>query len=152
MKTTSLILVAVLCCTVVGCASRHVANPDRWRSQAAKVTIGMTRGEVEKLLPPHPKSPLTTGGTGGSQSVAYWVDEHWCVSIAYDYTGVPRDEKGMALDMASPQNKVLTKPILSQEAMPVVDVKSIETIEQSDGETTSKPAPFHGTASEASHP
>ena len=141
MKTTSLILAAALCSTVVGCAPRDVASPDNWRGQAAKVTIGMPRGEVEKLLPPHPKSPITTGGTGGSQSVTYWVDEHWCVSIAYDYTGVPRDEKGMAIDMNSPQNKVLAVAVLSQKEMPVVEVTSIEIIEQSDGAVTQETAP-----------
>lgn len=128
MKTTSLILAATLCSAVVGCASLHGANPDHWRSQVTKVTIGMSRGEVERLLPPHPKSLRTMSGTGGSQSVAYWLDEHWCVSIAYDYTGVPRDAKGVALDMTSPQNKVLTKPILTQKEMPVIDVKSLETL------------------------
>ena len=30
--------------------------------------------------------------------------------------------------MTSPQNKVLTKPILTQKEMPVIDVKSLETL------------------------
>lgn len=128
MKTSALILAATLCSAVVGGASLHGANPDHWRRQVAQVTLGMPRGEVEKLLPPHPKSLLTMSGTGGSQSVTYWLDEHWCVSIAYDYTEVPRGAKGVALDTTSPQNKVLTKPILTQKEMPVMDVKSLEIL------------------------
>jgi len=130
----SLTILAILCTSVLGCSSLLVEGRDYWSGQVAKVRIGMPRAEVEKLLPPHPKSPVTAGGTGGSQSVAYWVDEDWCVSIAYDYTGVPRDDKGMALSLQSPQNRVLTAPVLSRKKMPVVEVKSIMTIEQQGGE------------------
>ena len=110
MKTTARILAATLCSLVVGCDSRHGADPDPWRSQVAKVTLGMPRGEVEKLLPAHPKSPLMMSGTGGSQSVTYWL------------------ATGTAPDMSSPQNKVLTKPVLTPREMPFMDVKSLEIL------------------------
>jgi hypothetical protein len=73
---------------------------------------------------------MTMVGTGGSQSVRYWVDENWSVNIAYDYTGVPRDARGTALDVTSPHNKVLTVAALKQSKMPAIEVKSIGTIEQ----------------------
>lgn len=128
MKTASRILAVTLCSVVVGCDSRHGANPDPWRSRAVKVTLGMPRAEVEQLLPPHPKSPRIMSGTGGSQSVVYWLDEHWCLSLAYDYTGGPRDAKGTTLDMASPQNKVLTQPVLTQREMPASNIKNLEPL------------------------
>jgi hypothetical protein len=132
-KMRFLIMLAILCGSVLGCTSPLIESGDHWRGQVAKVTIGMPRAEVEKILPPYPRSPVTTGGTGGSQSVAYWVGQDWCVSIAYDYTGVPRDDKGMALSRQSPENRVLTMPVLSRKTMPVVEVKSIMTIEQQGG-------------------
>lgn len=128
MKTAARILAATLCSLVVGCDSRHVADPDPWRSQVAKVTLGMPRGEVEKLLPPHPKSPLMMSGTGGSQSVTYWLDEQWCVSLAYDHTRGPGEATRTTPDMSSPQNKVLTKPVLTPREMPFLDVKSLEAL------------------------
>ncbi len=128
MKTASLILTVALWSAVVGCDSRHGANPDPWRSRAAKVTLGMPRAEVEQLLPPHPKSPRIMSGTGGSQSVVYWLDEHWCVSLAYDYTRGPQEAKGTTLEMASPQNKVLTQPVLTQREMPVSNLKNLEPL------------------------
>lgn len=63
MKTAARILAATLCSLVVGCDSRHGADPDPWRSQVAKVTLGMPRGGVEQLLPPHPSiTPSSTAG------------------------------------------------------------------------------------------
>lgn len=133
MKTAKAIALTLLCAAAFGCISRLAANGNEWPSQVAKVKIGMPRLEVERLLPPHPKSPRMTLVQGGSQSVTYWVDANWSVSIAFDYTGIPRDEKGKALDTYSPQNKVLTAPVLTRKKMPVVEVKSIETIEQQGG-------------------
>ena len=129
MKTTFTIMLALVCAVACGCISRSAADGAHWRDQVSKVTIGMPRSVVDALLPPHPKSPKTTIVSGGSQSEAYWVDDHWCISVAYDYTGVPRDEKGMALARTSPQNKLLTAPVLSQKKMPIVEVKEIKTIE-----------------------
>lgn len=128
MKTAARILAATLCSLVVGCDSRPGGNSDPLRSQVAKVTLGMPRGEVEKLLPAHPKSPLMMSGTGGSQSVTYWLDEDWCVSLAYDHTRAPGEAMGTTPDMSSPQNKVLTKPVLTPREMPFMDVKSLETL------------------------
>lgn len=129
MKITSGSLIALLCVIAFGCTSRVASNADLWRDRAAQVTVGMTRTEVETLLPLYPSSPITTVKSGGSQSTTYWVDENWNVSVAYDYTGIPRDAKGTALDITSPQNRVLMVPVLSQAKMPNVEVKTIETIE-----------------------
>ena len=130
MKIASVALIAPLCILTFGCKSPVAVNGDYWQSKASQIAVGMTRAEVEKLLPRHPRSPMTTVVTGGSQSVRYWVDENWSVNIAYDYTGVPRDARGTALDVTSPHNKVLTVAALKQSKMPAIEVKSIGTIEQ----------------------
>ena len=142
MKIALLFVTAILCVHVVGCKSSPVTQVYRWQSKATQVTVGMTRAEVEKFLPPHPQSPVTTTGTGGGQGVTYWVDANWCVSVAYDYTGVPRDEKGTALDTYSSENRVTRAPVLAQRQMPpAIEVTSIETIEQNPGGDSLKAAP-----------
>ncbi len=83
---------------LAGCATL-LSQPDDeqyWSAQISSVRIGMTRGEVEKILPVwHERNPqgLISGPgeastiTGGGQSVAYWVSPDWRVFIIYDVTG-----------------------------------------------------------------
>jgi hypothetical protein len=142
MKIALLLVTAILCVNIVGCKSAPGTRVYRWQNKAAQVTVGMTRAEVEKLLPPHPQSPVTTTGTGSGQGVTYWVDANWVVTVAYDYTGVLRDEKGAALDTYSSENRVLMAPVLSRRMMPpVIEVTTIETIEQNPGGDSLKAAP-----------
>lgn len=144
MKTSRDILVlAVLCMLVLGCNSTTTSNQgDHWQHQANQVTVGMTRSQVEKLLPPLPQSPHMTLEGGGSQGESYWLDTNWLVRVTFDYTGIPRDSRGKAVSTKSPQNKLLAPPTLFQKAMPSVYVKTIETIEPSvdgDGKPTPQP-------------
>ena len=131
MKSTVRILLSLSWVFACGCVSRVAADGANWRNQAEKVTMDMPRSEVEKWLPPHPSSPHTTSKSGSSQYVMYWVDENWHVAILYDYTGIPRDEKGMALSLVSPENKVKSKPVLSRKPMPVFEFKTMKTAEKS---------------------
>lgn len=127
MKSIVGILLSLSWVFACGCVSRVPADGAKWRNQAEKVTMGMPRSVVETLLPPHPRSPRVTSATGGSQFAWYWVDENWYVSIEYDYTGIPRDEKGRALDPFCPENKVLSKPVLSRKPMSVFEFKNMKT-------------------------
>ena len=131
MKAIVKILLAIIVAVACGCISRVAADGVIWRNQAEKVTMDMPRSEVEKWLPPHPSSLHATSKSGGSQYVMYWVDENWHVAILYDYTGIPRDEKGMALSLVSPENKVKSKPVLSRKPMPVFEFKTMKTAEKS---------------------
>jgi hypothetical protein len=79
-------LALVLSGGLIGCSTN-------WRAKAAKVTVGMTRGQVEKILPmwSNPNSqmqrPEVAMVTGGGQECLYWVSENWRVAVNYDYTG-----------------------------------------------------------------
>ncbi len=78
--------------------------PIDWRARAAMVKVGMTRAEVEKILPmfPQPDSkypfPLCRAYTesygGGVIFTSYLVSEDWEVTICYDYSG-PADAKSL---------------------------------------------------------
>ena len=121
MKIASISLIAFLCVIALGCKSQSVTtNTNTWQDKAALVTVGMTRLEVEKLLPRHSKSTVTTTLTGGSQSSRYWVDKDWSVSITYDYSGISQESKDAAHDMTSPHNKVLTVPVVARAKMPEI--------------------------------
>ena len=78
-----------------------------WEARVKQVRVGMTRGEVERLLPPYSPGKgetwnyiytgRTTIGTGGAQGNTYYVAPGWHVSACYDYAGIPRDANGTAL-------------------------------------------------------
>ena len=91
----------ILCLTLVvsaglcGCSTSS-GDFHKWQTKAAQVTVGMTREQVEKLLPPwqYPDQSkqfgppvITAIGTGPGQGVCYWVSEYTQVSLRYDYTG-----------------------------------------------------------------
>lgn len=130
MKTSKDILGhAALCMLVLGCSSTTTSNQGaHWQHHANQVTVGMTRSQVEKLLPALPQSPHMTFKGGGSQGEVYWLDTNWLVRVTYDYTGIPRDSRGQAVSTKSPQNKLLAPPTLFQTAMPSVDVKTISAL------------------------
>ena len=141
MKKTILIAVVL----AAGCAA--LRTQDRWSAQVARVEIGMTRAEVTNLLPRHVQSPRTVIGTGSGQAESFWVDYKWKITIRYDYTGVPRDDEGMALSSESAENRVTSTPVLTREAMPPpIQVESIETrgIKQVAAPLPSEGAPSEG--------
>ena len=117
---------------VVGCTPTDQSTAT-WQSKINQVRVGMTRSEVERLLPQHPSSPLTRTVTGSTQGETYWVDPLWKVAVVYDYTGIPRDSSGKALSHESPGNKVLAIPTLTREDMPEpIKIDSIKVIENTE--------------------
>ncbi len=86
-----------------GCGAERDAakeSPIDWPARAATVKVGMTRAEVEEILPrwePPYKPPLGTnapitpghylaiygGGAGVSGREIYWVSEDWEVTVCY---------------------------------------------------------------------
>lgn len=62
-----------------------------WEARATEVTIGMTRAEVDKILPEasnHPDTaPRMSWLNGVGTATSYWVAEGWLVTVQYDSTG-----------------------------------------------------------------
>ena len=112
----------------VGCKSEQVDNSITWSSKVADISVGMKRSDVERILPSGCGGLMI--GSGGSQTEIYFVDETWQISVGYDYTGIPRDENGKALSSTSPDNRVLTAPVLSKRTnghgLESKQIKSIE--------------------------
>jgi hypothetical protein len=130
----AVLLTMILGAFAMACSTNRLSKAEYWQDRAAKVTAGMSRAEVEKLLPPHTYSPKTTLRSGSAQCNKYWLDEDWSVSILYDYTGIPRDADGNAMATRSPHNKILSIPVLSKEEMPTrikpIRIKTIQTSKQ----------------------
>lgn len=83
-----------------------------WTARVAQVHVGMRRAEVERILPPVVAGYRGTTITGGAQGVHYYVAPGYSITIFYDYTGVQRDSKGLALFYESPENRVVEAPKL----------------------------------------
>lgn len=112
-----------------------------WEARLKKVQVGMTRAEVEKLLPkyvappaPTPESGLllipysmsATTKTGGSQSIRYYVSPGWCVSVSYDYAGVTVENSKGGGGYERPENKVLAPVILNYQVEPATKPVKVE--------------------------
>lgn len=67
---------------------------------------GMPREQVERILPPHQDLCMPLRRLG-YQIIQYWVDEHWFVSVTYDYTGAQIDKEQRIRILDSPRNRVL---------------------------------------------
>ncbi len=96
-----------------------------WKDKAAQVKVGMSRSEVEKLLPSSHSRWFIIDGGGGYQSWTYSLDEHWKVRIVYDYTGWlnKKDKWHGDRDGYSLMNKVLVVPMLwKHDEMPALSV------------------------------
>jgi hypothetical protein len=129
MAHNTILLIVLLCTMSIGCKSKQVDSSMALRSKVAKISVGMKRSDVERILPSY--SGGIGIGSGGSQTEIYFVDETWQVSVGYDYTGVPRDENGKALSSMSPDNRVLTAPVLSKRTNGHgLESKQIKSIEQ----------------------
>jgi hypothetical protein len=97
-----------------------VPQSEYWKARSKQVRVGMTRREVERLLPPYSLNPDElwneiyagggTFGSGGSQVNLYYVAPGWQVTACYDYTGIPRDAAGTALPgrLEHADNRLLT--------------------------------------------
>jgi hypothetical protein len=84
---------AVLCGVLLGCstAAQRSADSSEWGTRAARVTVGMTRAQVNGILPlwfgPNPAALLgqpvvSTLGAGSTE--VYWVSDDWRVTVIYD--------------------------------------------------------------------
>jgi hypothetical protein len=114
LKITRTILLQTLAITCLGgCAIKPHAATDpayiaafqaerlHWDRLARQTYTGMTRAEVEHILPPDTSLPGITGGAawiskGKSRSQAhteewYFVSSHFICNIEYDFTGLKYD-------------------------------------------------------------
>lgn len=103
-----------------------------WEARIKKVQPGMTRAEVEKILPYYvapapapgsgqllmPYSGRVTTGTGSRQVMRYYVSPGWCVLVCYDYTGVTPENSKDEVGYQRPENKVLAPVILEYQPEP----------------------------------
>jgi hypothetical protein len=72
-----------------------------WREKVNRVTVGMTKAEVLKILPPFKDAPESAEhGSGDSHIVSYRLDHHWMVTVYYRNPG-----------------KVLAPPTLTRRAL-----------------------------------
>ena len=97
---------------------RGSARKSAWQQRIERVELGMSRREVELVLPCHSMSPQVTITQEGGQVTTYWLDRFWKVSISYNDTGVPRDDGGKALSLVSPINKLVVIPKLIRDDIP----------------------------------
>lgn len=108
MRVTPTLLTVAMVFLLSACASQHqqISSSDiDWEKRAKEVPIGMTRGEVDKILPvwDGPKGSLLTapriGTTTGSAWVeTYWVSRDWRVTIIYDNSGGEGSEHNRVRD------------------------------------------------------
>lgn len=72
------------------------AAEQNWPTEASRVKMGMTRGEVEKIFPPWTgldpqQQPLTPPEIctlmDNGQAWCYWVSPDWRMIVSYDFTG-----------------------------------------------------------------
>src|SRR5262245_48929295 len=95
MPLHNFVAVTVIVLSLAGCVSNDPAHPPHseayWHQQIAKVHRGMSREEVEKLLPARSEDEerLVPGG----RSSEYAVDSAWRVEVPYDSHGFVADEK-----------------------------------------------------------
>jgi hypothetical protein len=85
-----------------------------WRQQIALVQIGMRRGDVEKILPPHTQPDLPITG-GGGYLLSYGLDSVWRVSMWCSIQGLRSELRTNNFA----ETKVLDTPLLSK--IPVVE-------------------------------
>lgn len=108
-----------------------LASGNPWLQKVTQVRRGMSRSQVEKILPPHPKYSLQSKSMMGSgQNITYQLDMHWRVSIWYDYTGAAEDENGTLSGGDSPQNKVMRLPVLEYSDLTVYTPVTVEVIKR----------------------
>ncbi len=74
-------LILVLTVFAAGCSSY-------WVRKADKIKIGMSRPEVEKILPMYNDSPYFVSAEGDTIAYTYWVAPDWKVTLYYDFYGM----------------------------------------------------------------
>jgi len=92
------VMAAVVALLAAGGAARAAEKeaPIDWPARAATVKVGMTRAEVEKILPKMKKTPgsknpyETTTTTASWNRASYMVADGWRVIVTYDYSGAAK--------------------------------------------------------------
>jgi hypothetical protein len=115
MKRLPVFLIALASVIACGCTSHTAVHRIDWHSRTAQVNVGMTRSEVEKLLPPLPGSPCPSAGGGGSYTVFYWVATNLQVRLTYGSSHT---------DLS---NRLLSEPDLSERPEAVGPMKIRDT-------------------------
>jgi hypothetical protein len=108
------------------------------RLRLDQVQVGMTRAQVNKIIPKYKGSPKGTIINGGAQFETYWIDQRWKVTIGFDYTGVTRDKSGKALERVNLGNKLISKPQLIREDMPAPHSWIPKTEQVADGKPVTR--------------
>ncbi|MCX6900558.1 MAG: hypothetical protein NT105_17905 [Verrucomicrobia bacterium] len=85
-----------------------------WPARAATVKVGMTRAEVEKILPKlqHPRGSTVSYGsitmTDSWNAAVYWVSQDWRVTVKYDYSGAVKPVTATTMQACvGPANRVI---------------------------------------------
>ncbi|MCX6908327.1 MAG: hypothetical protein NTY01_09815 [Verrucomicrobia bacterium] len=100
-------------------AERDAAKeaPIDWPARSATVKVGMTRAEVEKILPElQPLRGFRVSYDSVSMTVSrnarlYWVSQDWRVTVWYDYSGAAKPvTESTKQDAVGPENRV-TAPV-----------------------------------------
>lgn len=84
-----------------------------WLAQLNKIKIGMSRSQVEAILPPQELAPFDSTYSGGSQTNSYQLDAVYRVILFYDYTGSTNKIR------QTPQNQLSSVPIIIRKTFPV---------------------------------
>ena len=116
---------------------------EKWEAKLSSLTNGMTRAEVEKILP----QGAGMGGLFGSGSgytIIYNLDDSTAVSLSYDYTGRKRNAVGQTIDAQNPSNRLtrvngLLDPIRKKPA--VIEKGSNKQIQATGDPLRGPPAP-----------
>ncbi len=102
--------------------------PIDWPARAATVKVGMTRAEVEKILPklkPPQGSNLSDSSvtaTATWNAAVYWVSKDWRVTVKYDYSGVPKPVTASNWqEGVGAENKVIAPVKILRIPLPPVD-------------------------------
>ena len=108
MRQMLFCLLVVVSAVACGCTCRTVVDDVDWPNRAAQVKVGMTRDEVEKLLPPIADSPRPALAGGGSETIHYWIETNLAVRLTFGTNPSHTNSFG----------RLLFKPVLSQQTMP----------------------------------
>ena len=91
-------------------------NP--WEVKLGELRSGMTRAEVERLLPVKGGVPISRFISDESQLVHYFLDQIWSVKVTYDFSGPVRSESGDDRAYDAPSNKLIGDVVFEEARLP----------------------------------
>jgi hypothetical protein len=95
--------------------TNNIASEPSWSVRVKEITLGMTRSEVEALLPTNRASGYGYNA-GGRSCEHYNFDDGWSVSITYDMPETIKDGKRGWYYKRLPDDKVVEGPVLERMA------------------------------------